>query len=158
MSGRIAAIAIAPKKRGAMKLVETASVTVESGIAGDARGKLPGRQVTLLFAADWADACRDLGHDLPWTTRRANVLIDGLSVPARAGVRLRVGSALLEVAEETKPCQLMERAATGLRKALTPSWRGGVCCTVVEGGPIACGETVSIQDQPRVNLTETFAD
>lgn len=158
MSGRIEAIAIAPKKRGDMRLVERADVSVEKGIAGDARGHLPGRQITLLFADDWAEACRDLGRDLSWTTRRANVLVSGMSVPARLGTRLRVGNALLEVSEETKPCQLMERAAQGLRKALAPAWRGGVCCKVLEGGAIARGESVSLQGSPRVNLTETFAD
>jgi MOSC domain-containing protein YiiM len=144
VSGRVEAIAIAAKKRGAMEPVDVAEVTVAKGITGDARGHLPGRQVTLLFADGWDDACRELGEALPWTTRRANVLVGGMDAPARIGARLKVGSTLLEVTEETKPCQLMERAAAGLRKALAPDWRGGVCCKVLEGGTFTTGDAVEL--------------
>lgn len=144
MSGRIAAIAVARKKREPMETVDTAVVTVEGGITCDARGRIPGRQLTLLFADAWDDACRDLGRDLSWTTRRANVLVAGMSAPARAGALLRIGAALVEVTEETRPCPLMERAAQGLRKALAPAWRGGVCCKVLEGGSIATGDAVTL--------------
>jgi MOSC domain-containing protein YiiM len=144
MSGRVEAVAIAPKKRGAMTAIAEADVTVESGIAGDARGRNPGRQISLLFSASWERACDDLGRALPWTTRRANVLVGDMAVPSTVGTRLKIGTVLLEVTEETAPCQLMERAAPGLRKALAPDWRGGVCCKVLEGGRFAPGDAVTI--------------
>ena len=44
--------------------------------------------------------------------------------------RVVIGALVLEVTMETRPCQLMEAAHRGLRGALTPDWRGGVCCRV----------------------------
>lgn len=142
MSGRLDAIAIAPKKRGAMQEVMFAEVTVPKGLTGDARGAFPGRQVTLLFQHDWQAACADLGKALPWTTRRANLLVSGMDVPAAVGARIAIGDVLLEVTEETAPCNLMEKAEAGLRAALKPGWRGGVCCKVLAGGTITTGDTV----------------
>lgn len=142
MTGRLAAIAIAPKKRGVMQETMFAEVTVPKGITGDARGHFPGRQVTLLFEHDWQAACTDLGKALPWTTRRANLLVSGMDVPAEVGAKLAIGEVLLEVTEETAPCNLMEKAEAGLRAALKPGWRGGVCCKVLAGGTITTGDTV----------------
>jgi MOSC domain-containing protein YiiM len=39
---------------------------------------------------------------------------------------MKIGDTVLEVAMETEPCQLMDRAHFGLRKAMVPEWRGGV--------------------------------
>jgi MOSC domain-containing protein YiiM len=38
----------------------------------------------------------------------------------------------------------MEKARTGLKAALTPDWRGGVCCNVVSGGNVRVGDPVFI--------------
>jgi MOSC domain-containing protein YiiM len=38
----------------------------------------------------------------------------------------------------------MERAFPGLRKALSPEWRGGVTCKVVAGGEVRAGDEVSV--------------
>ncbi len=141
--GRLAAIAVAPKKRAPMQEAFAAAIDVRDGLVGDARGRRPGRQVTIVFAGSWSAACAELGRELPWTTRRANPLVEGLDPPPD-GARLRVGAALLEVTEETAPCQIMERAAAGLRRTLAPARRGGVCCRVVEGGPIAVGDAVEV--------------
>ncbi|MEI9964117.1 MAG: MOSC domain-containing protein [Caulobacteraceae bacterium] len=116
-----------------MQELSETMVSVEAGLDGDARGRYRGRQVTVLFREGWEDACRDVSADLPWTTRRANLYVEGLERPQEAGVRLRIGALVLEVAEETTPCALMERAQPGLRAAMRPDWRGGVCCDVVSG-------------------------
>ncbi len=143
MTGKLAAIAFAARKRGVMTETMFAEITVAKGITGDARGHFPGRQVTLLFAADWQAACADLGRSLPWTTRRANLLIEHLDVPREKGAQIAIGEVLLEVTEETTPCNLMEKAAAGLKAALRPGWRGGVCCKVLRGGSIALGDEVT---------------
>lgn len=142
MSGRLAAIAIAARKRGVMRETLFAEVTVPRGITGDARGHFPGRQVTLLFEHDWMAACADLGKPLPWTTRRANLLVSGMDVPAEIGAKLAIGEVVLQVTEETTPCNLMEKAEAGLKAALKPGWRGGVCCKVLSGGTITTGDAV----------------
>ena len=131
--GTLLGIAIAPKKRAPMLPVETATVGITEGIQGDARGNRRDRQITVLFREGWDDACAELGVALPWTTRRANLFVEGVPVP-REGGRLRIGECILEVTQETTPCGLMEAAQAGLKAVLTPNWRGGVCCKVVSGG------------------------
>jgi MOSC domain-containing protein YiiM len=119
-------------------------VGVADGIGGDARGARAGRQVTVVFREGWEAACADLGVALPWIARRANLFIEGVPVP-REGKRLLIGAAVLEVTQETQPCEVMEAAHRGLRAALTPDWRGGVCCKVVKGGTIRVGDSVEVE-------------
>jgi MOSC domain-containing protein YiiM len=138
------AIARAPVKRGPLTPLREAAVSAAGGVDGDARGKRQGRQVTVVFREGWDAACRELGVELPWTTRRANLFVEGVPVPAE-GKRLVIGSLVLEVTQETEPCQLMEAAHRGLRAALTPEWRGGVCCRVVQGGTIRVGDRVDVE-------------
>ena len=142
--GSLLGIASAPVKRGPLTPLTDAVVDVGAGVLGDARGTRAGRQVTVLFRESWDAACGELGAELPWTTRRANLLVEGVEVP-REGQHLIIGSVVLEVTQETQPCQLMEAAHQGLRAALTPEWRGGVCCRVVKGGTIRIGDSVEVE-------------
>lgn len=149
MAGTLAGIARKSRPKGPMEVIEQASITFAGGVEGDFRGAMKGkpykRQVSLMEASDWAAAQAEVAHNLPWQERRSNLLVEGLDLPQRAGVRLRVGSALLETTVETEPCERMEKLAIGLRAALTPDWRGGVCAKVIEEGAIAVGDTITIE-------------
>ncbi len=143
-AGRLIGIARAPAIGAPLEELRHASVSLERGIEGDARGAKPRRQVTILFREGWEEACNELGVTLPWVTRRANLLVEGVERPRAAGGRIRIGDVVLEVMLETKPCELMNRACAGLRAALTPDWRAGVCCNVARSGQIALADTVEI--------------
>lgn len=127
-----------------MEEVQSATVSVESGISGDYRGEMKGRQVTILASQDWQAACAEIGTDLPWTTRRANLLVDDVILPHAAGARIKIGDCVLEVTGETDPCERMDEQHDGLRQALVPSWRGGCTCDVVSGGEIQVGDSAEI--------------
>nr|WP_183986638.1 MOSC domain-containing protein [Sphingomonas jinjuensis] len=135
-----------------MELVEAVEVTVDGGIHGDFRGAVkPGgrgrRQVTLIERGDWDAAMAEVGHTIAWQERRANLLVDGLDLPQVPGVRLRIGrDVVVEITRETDPCERMEALAPGLRAALTPDWRGGVCTRVRQGGHIAVGDEIRIEE------------
>ena len=144
MTGKLIAIARAAELRAPLQEVQSSNVTIEAGIDGDARGRKLNRQVTVLFRESWDDACRELGVTLPWTTRRANLLVAGVAAPQATGGKIQIGEVTLEVKQETDPCHLMEQAHVGLKSALTPEWRGGVCCKVLSGGRISVGDAVSI--------------
>lgn len=123
-------------------------VTVEAGVTGDFRGGPGRRQVTVLSREDWSDACRELDRELPWTTRRANLLVSGLRFTSDSvGQVLSVGDLRLEITGETDPCQRMSEACPGLREALTPNWRGGVCCRVLSGAEIRINDPVSLDQK-----------
>jgi len=144
MTGRVLAIARCDVKRGPMELLPEAAVDLKTGIEGDPRGHKKGRQVTLLSREAWEAACADLGKDLDWTTRRANVLVEGVDLAFSKHKQVRVGDVLFEVAMQTQPCFLMDEFEDGLRTALKPDWRGGACCTVVEPGTIRVGDAVEV--------------
>ncbi len=139
---RLLAIAVRNRPRGVMQELPQASVTVAGGVADDLRGRPGRRQVTVLSLEAWQAACREAGRpELPWTARRANLLVTGVDLAA-AGA-LRIGSVELEVTGETAPCERMEETCPGLRAALTPAWRGGVTCRVRQPGTLTPGAPVS---------------
>ena len=146
MSGQLIGIARKAKRGAPVEEIDTVQVTLASGLDGDKRGTMKTKQVSILALEDWTAALGELGEDvdLPWTTRRANLLTQGVDLPQQAGALITIGPILLEVTSETDPCEVMERAHKGLRKALEPDWRGGVRCRVLEGGIITIGDTVKI--------------
>lgn len=152
-AGRLIGMARRSASRAPIEELESGFIGVDCGLEGDHRGrvkpgKLPKRQVTILAREDWDAACADLGKSVPWTARRANLFIEGLRLPRRAGDIVAIGAARLEIMLETDPCQRMDEAEPGLQDALRPDWRGGVCCRVIEGGVIALGDTIRIEEKP----------
>jgi len=145
MTARLIGIACAPASQAPLRILERAAITVDAGLGGDARGARPRHQVSILFREGWEAACRDLGADLPWLTRRANLYVEGLEPPQAAGGRITIGAVVLEITQETKPCALMEAARAGLRDAMRPEWRGGVLCSVIQGGEVGLGDAVGYE-------------
>jgi MOSC domain-containing protein YiiM len=144
MTGKLIGIARRDKPRASMEELQRAAVSIERGVEGDARGAVPDRHVTLIFREDWEAACRDHGRALPWTTRRANLYVEGLSGYKRVGARIKIGDIVLEITEENPPCNVMDRQSQGLRAALQPDWRAGVACNVLTPGAIALGDPVEV--------------
>lgn len=144
--GRLAGIARRETKRAPMETLESADITLESGVASDFRGRPGKRQVTLLAGRAWQDACNEVGREIPWITRRSNLLIEGIELPQASGVVISIGEVTLKTTIEVDPCSRMDEQVSGLTKALQPYWRGGVACEVITGGSVKVGDTVSIQE------------
>ncbi|GIU44870.1 MOSC domain-containing protein [Shewanella algidipiscicola] len=135
-------------KRGPMLETSTALVTTSSGVAQDIFGKPGNRQVTVLSFEQWEQACESLNTQLPWTTRRANLLVEGVRFgPQDVGKIMHVGDLQLLVTGETDPCRKMQAAFPGLEKALTPDWRGGITCKVLNDATIDIGNRVYFSEQ-----------
>ena len=142
-SAIVRGIAIKHRPRVAMQSIDSARVSVHSGILGDFRGTQLDRQVTLLSEPSWQKVCRELDAELPWTFRRANLLIDTVEFDASyVGRKLRIGEVELIVTRETVPCSSMDAQHQGLTAALATEWRGGVCCNVLQPGDIRLGDHV----------------
>ena len=142
---RLTGIARREKKRAPMETLERADISAATGVANDFRGTPGRRQVTVISAAAWQDACRELGREIPWTTRRANLLVEGIELPHTTGAILEIGPVRLMITGEVDPCSRMDEQAPGLTRALQPAWRGGVSCTVLEGGTVALGDDVTMR-------------
>lgn len=152
--GRLIGIARKAFRLASVEVIDTAHISPEASVEGDHRGaKFPKRGVTILSRESWQDALNDLAGpagppDLDWTARRANLLVEGVRLPRAKGAIITIGPVVLEVTAETNPCERMEQAYPGLLTALTPEWRGGVCCRVLEGGDVAVGAEVKILSSP----------
>jgi MOSC domain-containing protein YiiM len=142
--GVLAGIARREKKLSPMETLQSAEVSAETGVANDSRGKPGKRQVTLLSAHDWRAACDEVGKDVVWTTRRANLFIEDFDLPREAGRLILIGDVRLRTTVEIDPCSRMDDQCPGLKKALQPNRRGGVGCEVLQGGRIKIGDTVSV--------------
>jgi len=147
MSAELIGIARRSKPRAPMEELTRARVSREGGVEGDARGIIADRHVTLIVREDWEAACRDHGKQLPWTTRRANLYVEGLHGFKHVAARIKVGDVLLEVTEENPPCRVMDLQSHGLRAALQPDWRAGVACNVLTPGMIALGDAVEVMSE-----------
>lgn len=152
MEGMVAGIGVKERSGAPLRTLKSVAISVENGLEGDHRGlrrKTDKRQVTLLSANQWQEACEELGVDLPWEKRLANILIHGWWFSPRfVGKHIHLANdAILEVTGETEPCSRMDNVHPGLKKILSSGWRGGVTCRVIRGG------TVSIQQSVRLKLS-----
>ncbi|PST89281.1 MOSC domain-containing protein [Photobacterium jeanii] len=139
------AIAKREKSRAPMEEMQHAKVTTAEGVVGDFRGKPGKRQVTVLSLDSWQDACQQVDTDLPWTLRRANLLVRGVRFSEQnVGDVIQIGDLKLEITRETDPCPRMDEQHQGLTQALRSEWRGGVCCRVIEDGEIKVGDAVAL--------------
>jgi len=141
---RLLGIAVKQQRKGTVSLHDEAMLNIHAGVVGDWRGKPGKRQVTLMSLNDWQAACDELGVELPWQTRRANLLVDNLPLAQSTGARIVLGDAVLEVTGETDPCERMEEAQPGLFQALARDWRGGVTCRVIANGVVRIGIEVEL--------------
>lgn len=152
MAGRLSGIATRPARFAPMELHERKTVSCDAGVAGDHRGaqaarkKSFRRQVTLIETESWQEAMDELGANLPWQVRRANLLVEGLNVPRAVGTRMFIGdSCELRITGECDPCYRMDEILPGLELALRPNWRGGFLAEVVRDGDVRIGDEIRIE-------------
>jgi MOSC domain-containing protein YiiM len=129
-----------------MDPVRAAELRAGHGLVGNANvgGR---RQVTLIEREVWERYMAALGAALDPSTRRANLMVEGLPLANSRGRVLRVGDrGRIRILGETKPCEQMEEALPGLRQTMYENWGGGAFGEVLEDGTIAVGDVVAWED------------
>ena len=144
---KLIGIAIKDKKRAPMHLLDNAYISLDKGVENDFRGKPSKRQVTVMSQKSWHEVNSTLNTNLPWTTRRANLLVDELDLENTAGQKITIGVVELLITQETDPCNRMREAADGLFDGLNTHWRGGVCCRVISEGQVKLGDKIILSDK-----------
>ncbi len=98
--GQLKSIAIKSTAKSDMQTLESAEITVAKGITGDFRGSQADRQVTIISESAWRKTCDSINADLAWTTRRANLLVDGVEFSAAdIGKGVRIGDVELKITQ-----------------------------------------------------------
>jgi MOSC domain-containing protein YiiM len=142
--GRLVGIFLKRAHGGRMDAQATATLETDRGLVGNAdRGGR--RQVTLLSQERWSELMQEVGAGLGPEARRANIILSGIDLEDSRGRALLIGTCRLRIGGETRPCELMEEAATGLQAAMRKRWGGGAFAEVLEGGEIAVGDAVSFE-------------
>jgi MOSC domain-containing protein YiiM len=147
MTGRLEAIWIKRAKRGPMDLVEDATLVADRGIVGNADqgGR---RQVTIIERETWDTMMRELDAHVDPAARRANLMVSGVQLAASRGMILDVGACRIHIMGETRPCEQMDEALPGLRRAMADPWRGGAFGIVLDDGDIRVGDPVRLAPAP----------
>ena len=146
--GKVVEIATRIKSRAPMVVYASTKVSFEHGVGDDSRGLIKGdRQVTVMTKESWDAVCQELGRKLHWTTRRANIMVEGVDLKDSTGLILKIGDFYLEITGEMEPCQRMDDQFVGLTKALVPDWRGGVTCKILSEGIIRENDTVNVMER-----------
>jgi MOSC domain-containing protein YiiM len=149
--GRLEAIWIKRAKGGPMDAAGRARAVTGKGLAGNADqgGK---RQVTIISREVW-DELRDVVSPLVEPImRRANLLVSGIVLARTRGRVLRIGTVRVRVHGESRPCEQMDRAVPGLRRAMESNWRGGVFGEVLDDGELAVGDAVGWEAEGRASV------
>jgi MOSC domain-containing protein YiiM len=141
VTGRLEAIWIKRAHRGPMDPLSHATLVSGRGLVGNAdQGRR--RQVTLIEREVWERLMEEVGGSISPAARRANLMVSGIQL-AESGERiLRVGACRLRVGGETRPCERMDEALSGLRAAMARAWAGGVFAQALDDGEIAVGDEV----------------
>jgi MOSC domain-containing protein YiiM len=139
---RLEKIWIKRVKRGPMDPADRAQLKAGRGIVGNANqgGK---RQVTIISKKYWDEVTSPLGDVPDPRIRRANLLISEIDFTNESRGRiLQIGTVRIRIYGETRPCERMEEAVAGLKKAMSTAWGGGAFGEVLDDGDIAVGDRV----------------
>ena len=125
---------------------QEAHLSVDSGIAGDAKGVIPSRHRNIMASESLAALAAEGFQTAPGQMGEqlilAGVEIDSLPV----GARLQIGTqACVEIKEPRTGCAKFERNQSKLRQEA--AGRLGMMAQVVTDGPIAVGDPVTVLEK-----------
>ena len=148
--GRLEAIWIKAAHGGPMRPESSATLVAGKGLAGNVwQGGT--RQVTVIEREVFDGLRASLDPAVEPSMRRANLMVSGVRLEGVRHQWLWIGSCRIELIGETRPCEQMDEALQGLRKALDPGWGGGAYGRVLVGGEIRVGDEVRLEGLPQAS-------
>ncbi len=68
----------------------------------------------MIAMEDWQAATSELEQELAWTTRRANLLVKGISLEAKQDAIIQIGEAAIQIRGECDQCGRVDESCAGL--------------------------------------------
>jgi MOSC domain-containing protein YiiM len=139
MSAEVVALHLSTQSRVPLRQVERVDALLERGLDGDRHAKPNSRRAVLLMEQETLDHFGLSPGDV-----REQVTVRGLELMKLVfGARLRVGTAVLEVAGPCAPCARMDEIRAGLKNEL--EGRRGRFVRVVQAGSFAIGDSITVE-------------
>lgn len=143
--GKIDSITYRSEKKGIVKNVEQAEITVEAGLEGDYQSrKGSDRMVTLIQKEHLEVISKLLGKKVELESTRRNILVSGINLLALHNRQFKLGNdVILEGTGYCVPCSQMElNLGPGGFNAMRG--HGGITAKVIKGGSISVKDNVSL--------------
>jgi MOSC domain-containing protein YiiM len=131
-------------QRGASKTpCASAELVADYGMQGDIHaGTHPQRHISL-FAQEVLQAIQSEGFNLAPGELSANLFTEGLPLDSLLpGTQIRIGTAVIEIVQQRKPCHSITRISNRLPKRLYGQC--GQLASVLKGGLVRTGDSVEI--------------
>jgi len=143
LTGKLTGVYVGSRKGEGKTPVESAELIADHGLCGDSHaGRDPDRQVSL-FAAETLRKIQNEGFEISAGSLSANLFTENIDLDSlKPGSRLRIGEAIIEIAEARKPCRSITKIDNRLPKRLFGQC--GQVGRIVKGGVARVGEVVEV--------------
>lgn len=143
LTGKLAGVYVGSRKGEGKTPVESAELVADQGLRGDSHaGRDPDRQVSL-FAAETLREIQNEGFEVSAGSLSANLLTENIDLHSlKPGARLRIGEAIIEIAEARKPCRSITKIDNRLPKRLFGQC--GQVGRIVKSGVARVGDEIEI--------------
>jgi MOSC domain-containing protein YiiM len=140
-TGKLVGVYVGSRKGEGKTSVESAELIADHGLRGDSHaGRDLHRQVSL-FAVETLREIQNEGFEVSAGSLSANLFTENIALDSlNPGARLRVGEAIIEIAEARKPCRSITKIDNRLPKRLFGQC--GQVGRVVRSGVARVGEVV----------------
>ena len=141
--GKLVGVYVGSRKGEGKTSVESAELVAGHGLRGDSHaGRDPDRQVSL-FAIETLREIQNEGFEVPAGSLSANLFTENIGLDSlKPGARLRIGEAVIEIAEARKPCRSITKIDNRLPKRLFGEC--GQVGRIIKDGVARVGDEVEI--------------
>ena len=137
--GTVVSLQICLENRQPMSTVTSAHAIETLGLEGDRHARRDSKRQVLLMEAEILEKL-----DLHMGEVRENITTRGIDLmKLPIGTRLSIGQAVLELAVECEPCNLMDELRPGLRETL--KGQRGMLARVTRGGKLSVGDEIRVE-------------
>ncbi len=137
---QVVSLQVCPEHRAPMEKKRALRAVEGQGLEGDRHGHEGSTRQVLLMDEETLAA-----FGLAAGAVKENITTRGIEFKTLTpGMRLRIGSVLLEITKACTPCGRMDEIRPGLRTAL--EGQRGLLARVVEGGELRVGDAITIED------------